>query len=433
MKKSALISLLIFSLCAVPCVLQQRSLSNAQASYATLEVAAAKLGIRPPVEGTRLTQSQREDLAKQAQAQVAEARAMAVKLEETAKNQGRDSDEYLKQSERLMVQLEGMAESPLRAFLNELRRNSQIPERSLREITNLAIMQRTASAPQSALGLIHEFSDLLPKGDLRSDLISGSLGSLATTSAAAAVEWIRENSAKFPELADDKISTEVIRGAAKNDPRGAFKLISQLKLKEPVDAVKAIIEAGNATAESRNSVLAALREHLGTLADAAEQEKIRGGAFESLAENLDPQGIQAMVSWISKSKFTPEETTQFARGLSYFSTRQDTGRWVEWLGENLPTEGVSKPVGELVGEWTQQDYKSAGTWLAAAAESPVKQAAVHAYAKAVAEYEPKVAEQWAMTLPAGPLKDETLRVIYRNWPSNDPQGASAFATAHGMN
>jgi hypothetical protein len=433
MKKSALISLLIFSLCAVPCVLQQRSLSNAQASYATLEVAAAKLGIRPTTDGTRLTQSQREDLAKQAQAQVAEARAMAVKLEETAKNQGRNSDEYLKQSDLLMAKLEGMAESPLRTFLNELRRNSQIPERSLREITSLVIMQRTAPAPQSALGLIHEFSDLLPKSDLRSDLISESLGSLAATQPAAALEWIAQNSAKFPELADDKVSAEVIRGAAKSDARGAFKLIAKLKLKDSGEAVKAIIETGNANADSRNSVLAALREHLGTLADAADREKIRGSAFESLAENLDSQGIEAMVGWISKSKFTPEETTQFASGLSYFSTRQDTGRWVEWLGKNLPSEGLAKPVGELIGDWTQQDYKGAGTWLAAAAESPAKQAAVHAYAKAVAEYEPKVAEQWAMTLPAGQLKDETLRVIYRNWPSNDPQGASAFATAHGMN
>jgi hypothetical protein len=289
------------------------------------------------------------------------------------------------------------------------------------------------AAPQSALGLIHEFSDLLAKSDLRGDLISEALGSLAALQPAAALEWIAQNASKFPELADDKISAEVIRGAAKNDPRGAFKLIAQMKLKDPVVAVKAIIEAGNASAETRNSVLSALREHLGTLTDPVDREKIRSSAFGSLAENIDSQGVEAMVSWISKSKFTAEETTQFVGGLSYFSTRQDTGRWVEWLGKNLPPEEISKPVDELIGEWTQQDYKGAGTWLASAAESPAKQAAVHAYAKAVAEYEPKVAEQWAMTLPAGPLKDETLRVIYRNWPSNDPHGASAFATAHGMN
>lgn len=433
MKKSAVISLIIFSLFAVPCLLQQRSLSSAQASYQTLEVAATKLGIRPTTDGARLTRAQREDLEKQARAQVAEVSAMAVKLEEVARNHGRNSDEYLKQSELLMAKLKGMAESSLRIVLTELRRNPQIPEKSLREITSLAIMQRVTAAPQSALGVIHEFSDVLAKSDLRGDLISEALGSLAALQPAAALEWIAQNASKFPELADDEISAEVIRGAAKNDPRGAFKLIAQMKLKDPVVAVKAIIEAGNASAETRNSVLSALREHLGTLTDPVDREKIRSSAFGSLAENIDSQGVEAMVGWISKSKFTAEETTQFAGGLSYFSTRQDTGRWVEWLGKNLPPEEISKPVGELIGEWTQQDYKGAGTWLASAAESPAKQVAVHVYAKAVAEYEPKVAEQWAMTLPAGPLKDETLRVIYRNWPSNDPHGASAFATAHGMN
>ena len=433
MKKSAIISLIVFSVFAIPCLLQQRGLSRAQAHYATLEVAAAKLGISTPAGGARLTKTQREELEKPTPAQLAEVSAMAVKLGEIATRHGRNSEEYLKQSELLMAKLATMAESPLRILLTELGRNLQLPEKILREITGLAIQQRTSAAPQSALALIREFSDLLAKSDLRSDLISESLSSLAATSPAAAVEWIHQNSAKFPELADGKISTEVIHSAAKNDPHGAFKLIAQMKLKDPVEAVQAIIQAGTASAETRSSVLAALREHLSTLTDPADREKIRKSAFESFAENIGSQGIDAMVGWISKSKFTAEEKTEFAIGLSYFSTRKETGRWVEWLGENLPPDGISKPVGELIGEWTRQDYQGAGTWLAAAAESPAKQAAVHAYAEAVAEYEPKVAEQWAMTLPPGPLKDETLRVIYRNWPSNDPQGASAFATAHGMN
>jgi hypothetical protein len=433
MKQSALISLMIFCLCAVPSLLQQRRLARTQAHYQTLEVAAAKLGITPPASGARLTKLQRADLEKQTRTQAAEVSAMAVKLANIAKSQGRNSEDYLKQSEILMSKLHGMAESQLRPLLAALQKNPQISEKSLREVTSLAIMQRSAAAPKAALALIHEFSDLLAKTTLRSDLISESLGSLATTSPAAALEWIRQNSVKIPELADDRISTEIIRGTAKNDPRVAFQLLTEMKVKDPAEAVQAIIEAGNTSAETRTSVLAALRDHLSTVTDLVTRGKIRDCAFASLAENIGPQGLDAMASWISQSKFTPEEKTQFARGLSYFSTRQDTGRWVEWLGENLPPEGISKPVGDLIGEWTQQDYQGAGTWLAAAAESPTKQAAVHAYAKAVAEYEPKVAEQWAMTLPAGPLKQETLRVIYRNWPSNDPQGASAFAADHGMN
>ncbi len=433
MKKSVAFSLIMIGLCAVLCLLQQRNLSSAQAHYQTLEAAAAKLGITPPDTGVRLTKLQRENLEKQAHAQAAEVSAMAGKLEEIAKNHGRHGDEYLKQSEILMAKLAAMPESQLRITLSELRKNPQLPLKSLREITGLTLMQRAVAAPQSALTLIHDFSDLLVKGDLRSDLISESLGSLAALQPTAALAWIRENSSQFPELADDGISSEVIRSTAKTDPRRAFKLAAELKLKDPADAGKAIMEAGSTSPAARTSALAALREHLATLTDPADQEKIRGSALASLAENIDPQGIEAMAGWISKSKFTAEEKKQFASGLSYFSTRQDTGRWIEWLATNLPPDGVSQPVGDLIGQWTQQDYKGAGTWLAAAAESPAKQAAVHAYAGAVAEYEPKVAEQWAMTLPAGALREDTLKVIYRNWPSSDPQGAFAFATDHGMN
>jgi hypothetical protein len=431
MKTTAAISLLIFCLAAVPCLLQQRRLSSAQGHYQTLEIAAAKLGIAPSTGGMRLTKLQRENLEKLAHAHAAEVSSMATKLAETAQNQGRNSAEYLKQSELLMGKLTTLTESQLRTTLTTLRKNPQLPEKTLREITGLAILQRVATDPQSALSLVQEFSDLVVKGDLRNEVFSESLRNLATTQPTAAWEWMHQNTAKFPELAEDSITSELIRGAAKTDPRGAFKLASQITAS--ADAIKAIMEAGSHTAEARTSTLAALREHLGTLTDPAAQEEIRCNAIASLAENIDPQGIEAMAGWISKSKFTTEEKQHFASGLSYFSTRQDTGRWIEWLAENLPTEGVSKPVGDLIGQWTQQDYKGAGTWLAAAAESPAKQAAVHAYAEAVAEYEPKVAEQWAMTLPAGPLRQDTLKVIYRNWPSNDPQGAYAFATDHGMN
>ena len=433
MKTTAALSLLVFCLAAVPCLLQQRRLASAQDHYQTLEIAAAKLGIAPPASGTRLTKLQRENLEKLAQAHAAEVSAMAAKLAETAQTHGRNSPEYTKQSDLLMAKLATLTESQLRITLTALRKTPQLPDKSLKEITGLAILQRVASDPQSALTLVGEFSDLLVKGSLRSELLSESLSNLATTQPTAAWQWVRRNVAKFPELADDAITSEVIRGAAKNDPRSAFKLSSEMDLSDSDAAIKAIMEAGSATAVTRTAALTALREHLSTLPDPADQEGIRRSALASLAENIDPQGIEAMAGWIAKSKFTAEEKQQFASGLNYFSTRQDTGRWIEWLATNLPADGVSKPVGDLIGQWTQQDYKGAGTWLAAAAESPAKQAAVHAYAEAVAEYEPKVAEQWAMTLPAGPLRQDTLKVIYRNWPSNDPQGAYAFATDHGMN
>jgi hypothetical protein len=129
---------------------------------------------------------------------------------------------------------------------------------------------------------------------------------------------------------------------------------------------------------------------------------------------------------------TPSEKVRLANELTCFTTKADTGRWVEWMSGNLPEEHLAEPVRKLIGEWTEQDYVAAGKWLATAPDGPAKVAAVEAYARAVARYEPHVAGQWAMTLPPGAARNATLRAVHQNWPADDPEGAAGFAHEHGL-
>ncbi len=60
---------------------------------------------------------------------------------------------------------------------------------------------------------------------------------------------------------------------------------------------------------------------------------------------------------------------------------------------------------------------------------------IRSYAETVSSYEPATAAQWALTLPAGPARDATLRTIYQNWPRHDPaarEAAATFAQQHGI-
>jgi hypothetical protein len=50
----------------------------------------------------------------------------------------------------------------------------------------------------------------------------------------------------------------------------------------------------------------------------------------------------------------------------------------------------------------------------------------------VAEYEPQTAVQWALTLPAGEGRTDTLDSIYQNWPADDAAGAAVFAAKYGI-
>ncbi len=112
--------------------------------------------------------------------------------------------------------------------------------------------------------------------------------------------------------------------------------------------------------------------------------------------------------------------------VEHWQTRDDTGKWIEWMSGKLPTGDWESKAGGMMDAWTRTDYKAAGLWLSQAADGPAKQAAVKSYAQAVAPYDPEAAVQWAKTLPAGKGRDELLEAI---GPAGKTQGDEARPTA----
>lgn len=114
---------------------------------------------------------------------------------------------------------------------------------------------------------------------------------------------------------------------------------------------------------------------------------------------------------------------------------EETGQWVEWVGQTLPAGQADPNIKNMVRQWTQDDYQAAGSWLATSPEGPAKNTAVRSYAETVSDYDPETAAQWAMTLPPGKDRETTLKAIYDNWPKKDPTAeaaAAAFAKEHGI-
>jgi hypothetical protein len=279
--------------------------------------------------------------------------------------------------------------------------------------------------------LFAEASDLMDESMLGEHVIASALNRWAELDPRAALDWVRKNAAAHPEILGDT-QTVVLAGVARNNPKLAFQLAGGLGPDQAMNAINAIVITGHDDPVQRSAVLTALREHLATVRDESERQEIRANALEMLARTADKEGFDSLTKWMESAAFTPQEKGEFAAGLTYFTTKNDTGKWVEWMAGNLPAESLRDPVRETVGEWTQQDYVSAGQWLSSAPEGPARTAAVEAYAEAVAEYEPQVAAQWAMTLPPGPGRDSTLKAVYQNWPASDPEGAAAFAREHGL-
>ena len=432
LKKSILLSLVILAIGAAARLLQQQQLSVLQENYRKLTAEADPLGVSADPPGPQLTKRQRERRDNQALAIAGEWIALTQEMEALEKSGERPDEAFAQRFETFLTRLDELDVSRLERIITEVRGNRQISDEGRRKIVAASIQKMTAAHPGAALAMFLECSDLLGKNEDSKDMMTTALSGLAASNPQAAAEWLHQNASIYAATADDDTHREIISSIAETDPKLAFMLLGSLQLEDPSDAIQAIIATAEDHPENRDAILAALRGHLAMCSNAEDRDEIRSEAFEAFARNLGKEDIDSVSRWIADSKLTAEEKAHFAAGLSYSATKDDTGRWIEWMSANLPAASLTEPVKDLVGEWTQQDYQAAGKWLATVSESPAKHAAVLAYAAAVAEYEPQVAGQWAMTLPSGPVRDETLKVIYRNWPSSDPVGAATFAREHGM-
>jgi hypothetical protein len=436
MKKSIALAIAIIALGAAPALFQQKRLADLRDDQRRLTAQALKLGlaIDPSSIGgdARLTKRQREDIEKHAATAAKDVLAFARELETMQKN-GTDKDAaFQSRAADMMARLMELDPSQLKRVIAALRNDEDLSAETRGNLIAFSILTLSEDNPETAITIFTESRDLLDKNQLGEHVISAALTEWAQDDPSAALAWIRKNAAAHPEIADDEARCSVLAGTAASDPKHAFQLIAELGFKDSSEAIHAIMGTGNDDPDHRIELLEALRGHLATITDEEQRDEISGKALELMARTTDHQGYDELTGWIEDAELTQKEKAQFADGLTYFTTKADTGRWVDWLAGSLPADKLADPVKELVGEWTQQDYLAAGKWLSEAADGPAKTSAVEAYAEAVAEYEPQVAAQWAMTLPPGPQREATLRSIYQNWPSSDPQGASKFARDHGL-
>lgn len=433
LKFSLATALLILAVGGTMGLMHQQRLTVLHDEQRELAAKALQLGISAEATvDSPVTKRQRDDRANQANAMAREFIAFGreIELHDQQENDGAD-EAFEKRGLEMQAKLMDLDASQLKVLIASLRDDKTLSNEIRQNLICYSISMIGEDHPATALAIFSESADLLKDSLTGASVVSSTLANWAKKDPLAASEWVRKNAAEHPDLANDDAQRSIIEGAAENDPKLAFKLIGAMHMEDTSAAVESLVEAGK-TAEQRTAILDALREHLATLPEGQERDDLLQESLETMGRNLANESFESVQSWIAKSKLSPTESAQFAAGLSYFNTKQDTGRWIDWMAQNLPKEAVANNVDNLVGQWTQEDYQAAGKWLAAAAEGPAKQAAVSTYAGTVAEYEPQTAVQWALTLPAGEARQATFEAIYQNWPKADAEAAAAFAKQYGV-
>lgn len=440
MKISIALSLLILALAGAYGWNGHQRLEDARKTRARLVAEAARLGIATdpahPEDTVRLTKrGTREDKEAEARLAAKDFIAFAKEMEAIEKNGGQPDEATQKRIMGFLDRIMSLDASQVKILIAEVRNAPDLRDESRQGLIGFSIMSLAGDHPQTALAIFTESSDIFKENGMGKQVISTSLAKWAKDDPLGALDWVRQNGTKFPDLVSDEAKRSLVQGAAANDPKTAFRLIGELGLKEGQarDAISGIMRTAK-TADERTASLAALRGYTSGLTDEQARGKTEEAGLGNLAGSVLQEGYEAGSHWIENAKLTPTELANFTKGMDFDNDAKDRGKWIEWLGEN-PTYQTNAQIGNIIQSWAEADYQAAGKWLAAAPPGATKNSSVRAYAETLSHYEPEAAGQWADTLPPGKDREETMSSIYDNWPKKDDASkaaAAAFAKQHGI-
>ncbi len=432
MKTSLLLSLLILAAGALLGWKRHGDLITLREVHTQVAEEARALGLEPeklaaagqPPPRLKSDRGGAADKVAEARSFAGELIAFVKEMKEIEKSGEPPDAETQQRIMKLLGRFMDLSPAQIKTVIDELKDSPELDDKTRREIVGLSIMMLANEHPEAALAVFTETSDMAGMADMGSHVVSSSLGKWAEKDPFGALEWVRKNSEKHSDLITDEAKAAIVAGAARQDPKLALSLLREVDLKETHQQVGALVRSLHG-AEERDSLLAALR------ADKKHADLLKP-VLSALGGRLVGEGFETSQAWLSSANLSESETADLAEGLSPWRAMGDTGRWIEWMADKLPEQRLDSKVGQMVEQWTRDDYQAAGEWINTAPEGPARQAAVKSYAKTLSSYEPEAAAQWALTLPVGKDRDDLLHTIHGEWKKQDEAAAADFARQQGI-
>ena len=421
MKISLVLSMLILAAAACYHWRGSQRLAGVRENYTQLAAEAATFGITldpsRPSGPARVTRREREN-------KDVDAKAFATELIAFAKETEAGGDPYWfinptqqKRITEIMSRMISLDSAQLKTLIAEVRAAKDLKDKTRQHFINFPLMTLANDRPQVALALVTESPDFLKDVGSTGDwVVSSSLITWAKDDPMAALEWARKNGEKFPDLITDQTKISMLAGTAANDSKLALKLISEFKIKDAPAALSQIASSATTPGE-RTATLTAFRDYLSAMPDQEARKAATESAIRGFTPRLALDGFNSATQWIAGANLTPTELESIADSLSNMIKPEETTQWINWISEKLPAEKSETHIHNIVAQWTERDYQTAGKWLSTTPASPTKNAAIRSYAETVSTLDPATATQWAITLPPGPDRDATLKHIQDHPPA----------------
>jgi hypothetical protein len=392
MKISIAAAILILVVGAVIGRYDRQQLATLRITQEQLIAKAAKLGVSS--DPAQVTKRERPTRATIAKLSITEVFELAKEIQRLNTPDGQNYQAIGALNWRILDGLTAWDVTELKALLAEIRANPDLSQLTRWMLGSSCSTVLANDHPQAALGIFTSSPEHFTEHNHMS-LVCTALATWARSDLTAAIEWLKKNPQPFSNYAESGI----ISAVAEQDPQYAFRLIGQLDLKDKNSTVWQIMNSAK-TLDQKSATLAGLREYLPTIQTGDALDHYGESYFSLLAKDMHREGMEAVTRWISESKLTPQELDPMLGELVNATNSDETGRWIEWLRQSLPTEQADRRIENLINNWATNDYQAA--------------------------------TQWATSQPESKDREQVLKTIHRYWPEQDPAGKETFAQKHGI-
>ncbi len=295
----------------------------------------------------------------------------------------------------------------------------EIPMRNEhREEYQMLIYAWAAFDPQAALKFVDENAN--SRSINKNDLMNPLVASWASEDPDATLEWINE----LPEgERSSQLMAGLMEGWATKDPYAAAEYLQE-NVEPGKDREKLAGEIASHLFKQDPSDAAKWAESQADLGFRAE-------AFEELAEDWASVDPLALAGWL-REHADEEYSAEAFQDLARAWVSEDPSAATEYF-EGLP-DGVAKETGiyEMAVTWGKDDLGALGEWLNGLPDSNVTDLGVKAYVNRLAKDSPQAAIDSALSITGDEVRNETVQDLGQNWFRQDPEAATAWASANGV-
>ncbi len=415
MRNSILISLLILAVAGLFTWRLQEKISTVRASKAALVSKALAAGI--PLgknDSARSTRPPRVDKDAEAKALAADFIAFIKEMKLTEYDGGDTDHEMQDRLGRLTARILSLNAKQLETFIVETDACEESKESFFTVQVSLALSDLAQNEPEATLTILTRHPRY-GESEMGGWAVSTAVCKIAERDPAAALDWMRVSAREHPGLIARGVKGSFVCVVAAKDLRTAFKYFDEFRPEDPATTLNHLAQ-GATTPEKRSEFVALLRERTETMPEGDVREESVRSAWFGLVNGLSREGFTDASRWLRENSVTAGEIGPLMPFMVFKARTSEKGDWIQWMGENLTVKDRSREIVAAMSQWTQNDYRAAGEWLAESPDGPAKESSVSAYATTVARSDPATATRWALTLPEGDRRTATMKGIYKNWP-----------------